>query len=186
MAQRSPLRSARKRELYRLIVARSDMLAAMESCDLILGPPELDLSDPKYLPLFHAATVAYARPFSANRPHGPLPARWSRFADASDQHVHDTLIDLRNQFVAHSDQDAREVLIWPPGSRQPGTGVTLTFPWVSVRNRAYPIAFIRAVRAHCLELGRRINAEIDTLMEELYGNRVLPVQPFPLVYDEEL
>ncbi len=72
---------------------------------------------PALLPLLHASAIAYGRPFSDNHPLGALPRRFSTFDDARLVETHDLLLDLRNKFVAHSDQLERRVEVIPPGYR---------------------------------------------------------------------
>jgi hypothetical protein len=49
-----------------------------------------------------------------NRPIGALPPEWP-FEDQDLQRMHDNLIELRHETIAHSDADFRRILIVPPG-----------------------------------------------------------------------
>jgi len=64
-----------------------------------------------------AVVVSCARPFTRNRPDGPLGKRWTQFSDSRLQELHDQLLTLRHQQRAHSDTSVRRVRIVPPGVR---------------------------------------------------------------------
>lgn len=185
MAKKGPTRSNRKRDLHRLAVARSDIKAALEACNLLLANVD-HLGHDLYQPLFHAIAISYARPFTANRPLGSLPAKWSRYTNPRFQEAHDELLSIRNQFVAHSDQDERTVQIVPPYVTIPGTTTHYDRVGVGVRTVGFPIENFGVVRRMCLDIGRRIEKEIDALLDELYNGKVLPAAMFPLIIDEEL
>jgi hypothetical protein len=70
--------------------------------------------------------VAYSRLFTQNEPFGPLKKEWGRFADPELQYLHDALVKLKNQTVAHSDYAIRKVLIIPPGVPRPDRGTPKT------------------------------------------------------------
>lgn len=117
--------AGRKRNLYRLLVAINDIHAAQQAARL--GHELVANSGEEMLwPLMDAVAVAYGRPFSDNRPYGPLGRKWTRFDSAELQTLHDNLVELRNKLVAHSDGAVRPVVIFPPGATEaignsPGT-----------------------------------------------------------------
>jgi hypothetical protein len=84
-------RSQKKKELYQLAVARSDITAALKTCDLIIQQVK-EIGNDLYQPLFHVIVIAYARPFTRNKPFGPLPSEWSKFSDPAFQEMHDDLV----------------------------------------------------------------------------------------------
>src|SRR2546428_6705031 len=122
-------RSEVKKDLYRLAAARSDVTGALRSAELMLARVS-EMGDPLYFPLWHATVVAYARPFTRNKPHGSLPARWGRFEDEILQRTHDSLLHDRDKLVAHSDADVRRVNVIPPqihfGSVGPTAGLGIS------------------------------------------------------------
>jgi hypothetical protein len=56
-----------------------------------------------WIPLQDAVVIAYARPFTSNKPFGALPARWSKFDDLRNQSLHDEILRMRHEVVPHSD-----------------------------------------------------------------------------------
>jgi hypothetical protein len=183
--RKPPPRSARKRDLFRLAVARSDLAAAHDALGIILKD-KMGFGHRTYLPLLYVAAVAYARPFTQNKPHGALPEKWAKFADPPCQRLHDQVLEMRNQYVAHSDQAARAVRIMPAGYVIPGANVPFVKTGISVSNIGYNIEFVNAVSAHIVELGQRIDTEVEALLDELYMGKEMPKEPFDLVVDDSL
>jgi hypothetical protein len=177
-----PSRSLKKKNLYRLLIARSDIDAAHAACDLFLKTVT-DLGDDLYYPLFTAIVVCYARPFTNNKPFGPLPVKWGVFRDPSQQKLHDSLIKTRNEIVAHSDLSTRKAMIVPPGTsigflnerelRSPKIGTMVNY-------FLFRIPQIREIPILTTDLGRRVNADIEVALEDLYGGMELPRAKFLL------
>jgi hypothetical protein len=185
MPKKGPTRSDRKRDLHRLAVARSDITAALEACNLLLANVHHHRHD-LYQPLFHAIAISYARPFTANRPLGSLPAKWSRYTNPRFQEAHDELLSIRNQFVAHSDQDERTVQIVPPYVIVPGATTHYVTIGVGVRTVGFPVRNFVVVRRMCVDIGRRLEKAINDLLDELYKDKILPAAIFQLTIDEGL
>ncbi|WP_343726643.1 hypothetical protein [Burkholderia seminalis] len=183
-----PKRSQVKRDLYRLLVARSDLGAANAACKLFLSTVS-DLSDPLYQPLFTAIVVCYARPFTHNEPHGALPERWARFEEPAHQQMHNSLLKARHEVVAHSDMAVRKARIVPPGV---STGIMNGRPLISesigteTAFYLFTIPMIQRIPRLVVSLGERIQAEIDRMIGELYDGMELPNAKFPLRIDEGL
>ena len=97
-----------------LALGHADIRHAAESAGFLLELPPSETA-PLYRALSTSLIVSYARPFTANRPHGALSREWGRFGDDYLQHVHDWMLETRNQSRAHSDGRARIVRIIPPG-----------------------------------------------------------------------
>jgi hypothetical protein len=182
--QRTP-RSARKRELCRLVLARSDVNAARHACNLLLKNVGA-LSDDLYEPLYYAVAISYARPFSANRPLGSLAPRWRRFADSRLQDAHTRLLEARNKSIAHSDH--RRVQIAPPGCPAQVGPVRAQFArtGVFVEHTYYKLDWFKDVRDTCVDLGHRLHQECEALLRELYDGRQLPAAPFLLTFNDDL
>jgi hypothetical protein len=181
---RCPPRSAQKRDLYRLVTARSDVTAALRATELMLTSVK-KLGDELYDPLWHAIVISYARPFTQNKPHGALPARWTKFDEDRLQLTHDSLIDDRKKFVAHGDAEVRKVQILPPGiyfgEVGPNAGIG-----VSVFKGAYEREYFQDVYELCYDLGSRLNIAVEELLETLYGGMALPLASFDLRIHEGL
>ena len=185
---KSPKRSGIKKELYKLVVARSDITAALKGCEFILKYIK-ELRDERLYPLTTAVVVCYARPFTQNKPFGALPEKWSRFSNSGFKDIHDKLIKARNEIFAHSDMNIRKVQIVPPNvsviknvnkelkSTQIGTQLNTYF---------FSIDFFKSVRKLILDLGSRLQKEIDRLIDDLYSNLELPKKEFDLKIDEGL
>src|SRR5207249_2371933 len=100
-----------------------------------------------------AIVISYARPFTANKPLGSLPAKWGRFDNSQFQEVHDTLLRLRNKFVAHSDPYERSVFIVPPFVPIAGAGTHFVKVGTGVRTLGLPIEMFPVIEQTCLDLG---------------------------------
>lgn len=177
-------RAERKKELHRVVVARSDINLALQGCEVLLAHVESFGSD-FYMPLLNAVAISYARPFKRSKPVGALSLEWHKFSDSRLQNVHNMLIETRDTYVAHSDRSVRKVMIVPPGANVPGIGIAPSLS-VTVGIVIIPFKRFREVRELCMDLGRRLNTAVETLLKELYGERSLPTEPFPLEFNEEL
>jgi hypothetical protein len=183
-----PSRARVKRNLYQLLIARSDIHAAIEACKLF-SERVTALGDDLYYPLFAAIVVCYARPFTQNEPFGPLPQKWGRFADPGYQDVHDKLIAARQEMIAHSDMSVRKAKIVPAGAR---IGIWKEREISSSRVSAqtgfylYPVGFFPRAWATATDLHQRIHAEAERLIVELYGGMELPARSFWLRLDDGL
>lgn len=183
-----PKRSFRKRELYRLLLARSDITAALEACRLFRSQVD-KLGHPLYYPLFAAIVVCYARPFTKNRPLGPLPNKWATFAHPMAQKTHDQILDARHQLIAHSDIDARGAMIVPPGfvvGRDEGKELVSDEVAVQTTVDYFPLSFFRVNAWRVIhDLGSRLNEAIEPVVDELYQGMELPARPFTIRIDDE-
>ena len=116
-----PKRSQLKRQLYQLIVARSDVTSAWKMVELLLKREPGDgydlIGNELYPAFFYAIVVSYARPFTDYEEIGALPKRWSRFPRADLRQTHDLLIETRNTVVAHSEPLCNSIEIVSPGSK---------------------------------------------------------------------
>jgi len=174
--------SLRKKEFYKIVVARSDITAALKACELFLSTVK-DLGDDSYFPLLNAIIVCYSRPFSKNKPLGPLPKKWHRFDNGRFQEVHETILELRNKTVAHSDLEIRKVFIIPKGTPVRKTGIRSEALGVGISNRALPMEIFPEIRATCFDLGRRLNVEVKEQLELLFRDKDLPQEEFELTFD---
>lgn len=171
-------RAGRRKLLYKLAVARSDVAAAMSACDLLLEHKP-GMGDPLYAALTTTGVVCYGRPFSDNKPLGPIPGSWRRFEDERHQQLHDQLITLRNEAFAHSDALARKVRVVPQGARLiPGDAPSSSLG-IAVTAHYYPLEVIEEVRGLCLDLGHRLNVVVEDLLRDLFAGVYAPV-PFDL------
>lgn len=166
-------------ELYRLIVARSDILAAHTVASYAADEVS-DIRHPLWIPLQEVSIVSYARPFTANRPYGPLPSEWGLFDNPREQTLHDDLIESRNRLVAHSDAGMRKVTVIPPGfeftrGRQAGA-----LGGIGISATRYSPEHFSDIADLCLTLGRRLNTAIEGIREALFQDHKLPDYPFDL------
>ncbi len=184
-----PKRSHQKKHLYRLLIARSDITAALNACDLILKNID-SLKDELLYPLTTAVVVCYTRPFTDNEPYGSLPERYSKFDNPRFKTVHESLIKARHETFAHSDMNVRKAMIVPPYTAFGKTdkGVELTSPFVGVQVSYYlwPPDYFEDVRNTILALGSRLQTEIEELKDRLYSGMGLPNAPFTIRIDEGL
>jgi hypothetical protein len=183
-----PTRAQQKKDLHKLLIARSDIHAAHSACNLFLKTVK-SLSDELYNPLFTAIVVCYARPFTDNKPYGALPKKWSQFEDPKHRELHDDLIKARRELVAHSDVSARKAKITPPGVvvgmldgkefRSAKIGVETTYYLFTIPR----ILDIPPLTAY---LGQQLGDEIERVLDELYDGMELPNATFPLRMDNGL
>ncbi len=168
----------KKKELYKLLVARSDILAAHTTCDYFLANVK-DMKHQLYFPLQSAIIVSYGRPFSDNKPLGPLKNKWGKFQDQQLQKMHNDLLELRNKMIAHSDHEHRKAHIIPKGASHPVLGKIKRLS-ASVSSKALPIERFQIIRRLCFDLNTRLNQEADKQLEELFENKDLPPKEFEL------
>ncbi len=180
-----PKRSDQKRELYKLIIARSDITAALNVCDLFLKEVK-GLDHPLYYPLFCSIVICYARPFTDNRPLGRLPKKWTIFPNARAQWTHNKLISTRNELMAHSDFNIRGVQIIPAGVKHRKINFISKGIGVTVKTFYFPLERFRNIRANCLYLGSKLHVAIEEQIEILFGNMDLPNAPFDIRLNEGL
>ena len=171
-------------EVYKLLVARSDVTAALDACDLMLKHVKDFLDDYKhglYGPFLNAIIICYARPFTRNKPFGSLGEEWKSFSNAKHQQLHEDLIKYRDTMVAHSDFEIRKVVVYPNGVEMEGLsnyksiGVSAT-----VSTKALTLEHIKDIRELCFDLGKRINEEVDIRLKELFGDESVPKMPIDL------
>jgi hypothetical protein len=175
-----------KKQLYRLAVGRSDVEKAHAASELLRREVRA-LGDDLYHPLLHAIAISYGRPFAVTRAGNTIGARWERFDNLVFQDTHSKLIELRHKFVAHSDPMERTVEVVPPRvALYAGGREHFVRPGIGVRDIAYPIEWFELVSATAADLGGRLHAEVERLLDELYGTRVLPGAAFPLTFDDDL
>jgi len=172
----------RKKELYKIVVARSDITAALNACELFLSRVK-DLGNGLYIPLLNAIIVCYSRPFSKNRPLGPLPKKWHRFDNSRFQEIHKALLKLRNKAVAHSDLEIRKVFIIPKGAWIRKTDIKSPSLGVGILNSSLAMEMVPEIRETCLDLGRRLNTEVNEQLQLLFGDKDLPHEEFELTFD---
>lgn len=188
-SRQSPARSRQKMELYKLLVARSDIDAARASADLFLKTVR-DISNELYYPLFTATVICYARPFTNNEPYGALPKKWAKFSNVKFQDTHDSLMKARNEIVAHSDMSVRKAMIVPSGALigKLENGKEIKSVGIGAQTNYYLFREnqIRDVYNLTRDLGRRINSEIERKVADLYDGMELPAVAFSLRIDEGL
>lgn len=183
-----PARSHKKLELARLLTARSDITAALNSCDLILQNVK-GIEDERLYPLTAAVVICYSRPFTENKPYGCLPGRWTKFDDPKFKKTHEKLMEARHKLFAHSDMEARRPQIVPPNAALEIEGdksIKSPFIGTQVRYVLFHVDFFGIVKEMILDLGRRMQVEIERLIADLYSDMDLPNAPFHIRIDEGL
>ena len=139
-----------------------------------------DLGSELWIPLQDAAVVVYARPFTQNKPFGPLAAKWGKFDDPRSQKLHDETLDMRHKMVAHEDASERRVMIFPPAAQTP-------VPVREARRATSAVAYERPtptwfkrIDALCLDLGAKLHQASEGELQELYGEDTR-TRPFDLI-----
>ena len=192
----SRCRSEKKREIYKLILAQSDVGDAFRTCEhflAVIGPHAAKSSSryagmdhPLYYPLLEAIVISYARPFTPNDTIGQLQKKWGDFSDPQLQQAHEKILRARNELVAHSDPFARNVKIEPPGARRIGGRIHSADVGFSIRGYWFTVKEVNMFYHAAGDLAARLLAEVEKLLADLYGRMDLPTRAFDLQLDEGL
>jgi hypothetical protein len=113
------------KELARLALAKNDIQAARTGA-IYVSEKITHPNDPLFTPMSCAMAVCYSRPFIIRRNHVSLPQRYSRFLSAKLRSAHNYLIEHRNSFEAHRDEELNTVSLIPAGTEfawEGGSGV---------------------------------------------------------------
>ena len=178
-------RRKKKLELYKLVVARSDISICWRTCELVLERVS-GHEDPLFQPLFYAAVISYGRPFEGNKTTGPLSRHWSDYREPRLREMHRRLMETRHGLVAHSDVDVRTMMIHPPGTLLPRASKPTKSVSIELAGYFFPRVMFVDTRDACLDLFNRLNERIDVLLDELYESQGLPVVSTNLTFDDGL
>jgi hypothetical protein len=91
--------------------------------------------------------------------------------------------------IAHSDLAVRKAKIIPQGySAGKWKGKELTSESIGTQTAyyLYPVEFFPRVWETATNLSRRLDADIDRLVADLYGGMSLPARPFSITFDDGL
>lgn len=169
-----PKRQHLKMQLHRLVVARSDIQAAITGAKAVAELAEKGAVRPDLLfALWSATVISYGRPFTQSEQTGSLPGKWFKFDDPLRQSLHDEVIAARMQSVAHSDPVARIVHVDPPGVGHYPDAFT-----AGVNFAFHGVPWFAHFCSHAWELNQRMTLEMNDLMQQLYGDRPNPGQRF--------
>jgi hypothetical protein len=188
----SVARSHKKRDLYRLAVAALDIGTAENYCNGLIDTIDWSKNIPFHLTdAFSAAIlVAYARPFVQTRDPksvGVLPKKWHKFSNPHLQNAHETMLRLRDDLFAHSDQTMTRMTIIPAGVMMHRIGRPAPRTSWQLGRRAIPPAItILNFRNACHDLRKRLEDAVSEAIEELYDKMELPRAEFALRFDEGL
>jgi hypothetical protein len=173
---------AERRQIFKLASAVSDIRAAHQAAQYAAEKVD-DMYHALWAPLQDAIVISYVRPFTANKPHGPLPEKWSKFESRLQERIHADLIGLRHRVVAHSDGHVRQVIVVPSGvsyvggRRSEGVGFAVT------SDKLFPDKFAE-ITDHCQELGSRLYGELRSELERAFTSPETPRYPFDLITGE--
>lgn len=103
------------RGLKRLLLAQHDMKETLNVLNYIKENINSQ-DDFLYMPLVTAAVITYSRPFQPTAHYQGIPQRYERFKNANLKKNHESILEYRNAFIAHSEQESHPVSIMPPGS----------------------------------------------------------------------
>ena len=180
-------RSRTKKELYKLLIARSDITASLNTCKLLLEKVD-GMGHELYYPFYTAIVTCYCRPFTQNKPYGALGKKWYSFEDEVMKDTHESLLDARHELIAHSDMNVKEAIIVPPGVKTgPDGDDQIVSDFIGVTTMHYfPRPMFEKTYNLCLYQGTRINTEIDILIDRLYRGMELPNAPFKIRINDGL
>jgi len=166
--------------LYKVTIANSDVSSALFTTRLFLKTVKSMKSD-GFMPLQDSIVVAYARPFTSNKPYGPLDKKWGLFNISGMQNLHDQIIEYRHKLVAHSDKKYRTVQIIPKGTAKVPVGPSNVETAIQLSTTKFTMDTFTKIEKLCLNLGGRLNQEMFRMIEKLYSNGNLPSFPFDLL-----
>lgn len=101
--------------LKRLILARHDLKESLRVLSYIDENIKFQ-DDFLYIPLVTAAVVGYSRPFQPTRQYKGLPNKYQDIKKPNFKAIHKSILEYRNTFIAHRDQELNEVKIVPSGT----------------------------------------------------------------------
>jgi hypothetical protein len=162
----------RQRQLGRLILAKADIKQARNATHLLISNTE-KFETVVGTALKCSIVICYSRPFIARKEFPAIPDKFKKFTDKNLQDLHNLLIEQRNCYDAHRDEDLNAVSIIRRGSkvtwdagRQHGA---LAKHGTSIRSRAiYKPAFEEAVRLFDFQLDR-LESAISSQLTKLFG-----------------
>jgi hypothetical protein len=154
-------------KLLRLVSARLDMGFSMEAYRALCEQPP---QSPLRYHLALAMAVCYGRPFSENKGLGNLLVDYPSFPDFVDPDMnlrHHRLIDLRNNFMAHSSCEGTKLFILPPGSQLPDGGTCKNFDHLVGKRVFKDIRFFDWVKDVVYELKGRLDVDVRRRLAEI-------------------
>jgi len=116
-------RFSASKKLLRLISARYDMANALDAYSHFTGSLT---GTPIAEYFFCAMVVVYGRPFTENHGLGNIKCEYPNYPDFPDQEMNDRhlrLMDIRNKFLAHSSAEGTKIIVIPPRTSNPLTGI---------------------------------------------------------------
>lgn len=174
----------KKRELYKLIIARDSITAAAEAVQLAVRL-KVDQNHPLFNSLCRDVISSYGRPFTDMKPFGRLPSKWEHFGDDDLQRVHNMLMEHRHKGVAHTDFIEGRVVFYPPNHPRPGGSTSPTISHEVLTQFYAPTAYPHILKL-CGNLVGRLTAEINSLVENIYGNGSNLPGPTELITQEDI
>ena len=171
-----------------MIVAQADISSAKDAWLLLQANPSRT-GTPTHTALVTAIIICYSRPFTDNESFGKLSKEWSAYSSIQFQRCHDAILKARNEVVAHRDKDVHQVRIYPTGVRlkfQPESVPPLGKIGFSIDTYLLASRDLQFLGNMFDDLQRRMMAEIEVLIEKLFGGMELPNKEFPLRINEGL
>lgn len=162
----------RRKSLARLILASSDIQKAIKASQLFKSQIKSN-RHPLFDPLQEAAVISYSRPFTDNKGVGALPNKYSKYSSKIHNQLHKEVLTRRNVFVAHSDSDVRDVLVFTKGSRVTPNLDTSKGDGYLVDNFHYDIETMRILNDISIILLDKIQADILLELESLVARNKL-------------
>jgi hypothetical protein len=169
-----------KKTLWKLAYASRAIDQVLTTCDFYLEHIRDD-RHPMFIPLMCSICVTYCRPFTNNSGIGSISQKkFARYSDPDLQKAHDVLWRSRMHFHAHADTTVRvkdlafgtsrlqEVRVAVTRKKGPdGDQLSFGLIYPEMRVRAIVVPHIRNL---CLELAKRLRAEINSILYQLYGS----------------
>ncbi|MEE9555381.1 MAG: hypothetical protein V3W18_13925 [candidate division Zixibacteria bacterium] len=175
----------RKQELYKLIVAHSDIYAALYACELFIERIK-EMRDPLYFPLLSTIIIFYSKPLTVNKPFGKLSPRWYKYDNEQHKKIHKMILEMRDKVVAHSDLEIRKVHIVPPFTKVSEFIEPSDYIGFNITTQILKVDSVSHIREMCKAVGNRILKGIEESLEEIYGKAILPPYAFELTFDDNL
>lgn len=170
----------RKRELYRLAMARHDFQVSFDACAAMAESVDTG-EHPLYFHLYCSAVVAYSKPFVHSKKVGALPGRWRKFPQPWMGVIHEQATKARNEVIAHNDPDVRSMWV-TPGALQPSAGERSwpVTPTVRVSSYSLHLDFFPGLADVCRFQMLRLTESIDTALYQIYDLSARAIEPFKI------
>lgn len=170
-----------RRQLHRLLVAKSDIHDALRATEYFIAEVTT-MQHPLFLSFQQMIVVSYSRPFTKTRSGGQISDKYARFPNMPGlQEMHRTLLDARDQHVAHSDAAIRTITIYPRGHKIEHDNRRAADTSYVIANHTFPLETFPIIKELCRHVGGRLDSDARALLNKLCPPADTPGSAFELL-----